>query len=102
MNNVLKTSRLQHSKYQEILIYPGIFNKFINLIVIKILVNRTAPVIEEEDDFIGCASPRVLSANKVEVPFQHATPLKPPSRVCWFFLTRPSQSVTLIFSTSTQ
>lgn len=41
---------------------------------------KTAPVIEEEDDFVGCASPRVLSANKVEVPFQHATPLKPPSR----------------------
>lgn len=64
---------------------PLNFSMYLNLIVIKIFVDRTAPVIEEEDDFNGCASPQVLSANKVEVPFQHATPLKPPSRVCWGF-----------------
>ncbi|XP_061182933.1 protein aurora borealis-like [Saccostrea echinata] len=41
---------------------------------------KTAPVIDEEVDFNGCSSPQVISANEAEIPFQHATPLRPPSR----------------------
>lgn len=60
------------------LITPGLFCSYVCCLVYC----RTAPVIEDEGDFIGCSSPQVLSANQVEIPFQHATPLKPPSRVC--------------------